>query len=262
VVFTPAAQTVVRLSYNEAFRAPSAYELTEFDPTYRITPSHLDPETVRSAEAELSQRVWRLSFSLRGYASFYDDFIESRTATADEVARYTDRLSPSIAPANIVVNDNLTSLQVFGGSASAQLRLPRGFLLGGSLNVARARTSDGKPYDRMPLAFGNFRAGWQSAEDGYSILLVGVFASSRPILNSALPTGRWLGRRLDLKLTAAGPMPRVRGLGWRASVGFDLNPQLPYMVADGADTPSGYVLYPDQPRLSGFVGLHYDWARF
>jgi hypothetical protein len=52
----------------------------------------------------------------------------------------------------------------------------------------------------------------------------------------------------------------VDGLSFRASLGFDLNPFLPYAVASGTDTPSGLVLYPDQPRLFGYVGLRYAFG--
>src|SRR5262249_37311285 len=161
--------------------------------------------------------------SLRGYVAFYDDFIESRTATADEVARFAQRLSPTVDPANVIVNDNLASLRVYGGSAAAQLPLPAGFFVGGSLNLPRALRSHGSRYARLPFWFGNFRAGWRGAA-GYSLTLVGVYAASRAIVYVADATGERISPRLDLRLTAAGPLGRLPGLSWRAAVGFDVNP--------------------------------------
>lgn len=259
VVLTPGSTTTVRLSYNEAFRAPSLYEHSEFDPTYRITPEALRAETVRSAEVELQQRLARLQLSLRGYASFYDDLIESRSATDDEVARVADRLSPTVDPQFVEVNDNIQSLKVFGGSLSAQLRLPAGFLLGGTFNIARAYQASWELWERMPLFHGNFRAGW-SGEGGYSVSLVGVYAGEQQILDGVLPQGYFLGPRLDLRLAAAGPLRQFPGLRWRAALGFKLNPEQPFQIAGGIDTERGYVLYPAEPRLFGFVGLQYTYG--
>jgi outer membrane receptor protein involved in Fe transport len=231
VVLTPAPGRgpTLRVSYNEAFRAPSVYEITEFDPTYRISPTNLRPETVRSAELEVQQRAWRVQLSLRGYATFYDGLIESRLATAEEVAAAADHLSPTVDPEVVIVNDNIRSLHVFGGSLSAHLRLPSGFSLGGTVNAARTQTPEGEAFQRMPLVFGNFRAGWQRGADGPSISLVGVFAGEREILQSFNPIDARLGPRVDLRLTAAGPLSAVKapGLRWRATLGFDVNPELP-----------------------------------
>lgn len=261
VVLTPAPGRgpTLRVSYNEAFRAPSVYEITEFDPTYRISPTGLQPETVRSAELEVQQRAWRVQLSARGYATFYDGLIESRLATPEEVAAAADRLSPTVVPEVVIVNDNLRSLRAFGGSLSAHLRLPGGVFLAGTVNAARTQTPEGEAFQWMPLVFGNFRAGWQRGEDGPSITLVGVFAGEREILQSSNPIGAQLGPRLDLRLTAAGPLPgaSVPGLRLRATLGFDVNPELPYVITTGTDTPATYVLHPAQPRLFGFIGLQY-----
>jgi outer membrane receptor for ferrienterochelin and colicins len=262
LVFASANTVVFRLSYNEAFRAPSSYELTEADATYRITPQNLKPETVRSAEAELQLRVARASLSLRGYASFYNDFIEARNATPSEIAAFDGRLSASADPQFVIVNDNIASLQVFGGSVSGQLRLPLGFHISGGFNIARAQDADGATYDRMPSWFGNFRAGWQGGENGYSVQLVGVYAAPRLVQSAANPTELRVGPRVDLRLTAAGPLGRASGLSWRASLGFAVNPELPYVLVSGTDSGKGFQLIPQLPRVFGFIGLHYAYSGF
>ena len=255
VVFVPAQDTVLRLSYNQAFRSPSPYELTELDPTYRITPSGLRPETVRSVEAEAQQRLGRMQISLRGYAASYADFIESRPASAEEVARFAGLLSPTTDPTMVQVNDNLTALRVAGGTGSLQIRLPGGFALGGTFDAARAQTADGRRFERLPRWYGNFRFGWAQGDAGYSASVVGAFASSRVVMAGFEAMPYRVGERLDLRLTGSGPIGQGGALRWRASLGFDLNPDLPYAVAIGTDTAKGYVLLPDQERLSGFVGL-------
>ena len=154
------------------------------------------------------------------------------------------------------MNDNITALRVLGGSASLQLNLPAGFHATGTINVSRAEKDDGSLYERLPTWFGNFQAGWRG-EAGRSITLIGVWAGDRTVMESAEPTEAHVGPRLDLRLTAVGPVGFVRGLSWGASLGFDLNPLLPYQIAAGTDTPSGVSLYPDQPRLYGFLGIRY-----
>jgi outer membrane receptor protein involved in Fe transport len=259
LVLTPAEGTTLRLTYNEAFRAPSLYETTEFDPTYRITPQHLRPETVRSAEAELRQQVSRLTVSLRGYYASYSDMIESRNATLDEVTPFLSRLSSTVDPEQVRVNDNLIGLKVLGGSVAPQVRLPWGFTLAGSLNFSRAEDEAGVLNRNLPRWFGNFRAGWQASGDGLSIMWVGLFSGQRRVLFNETPTDFTIGGRLDQRLTASGALGdgALKGLRWRATVGFDLNAQQPYAIATGTDTPSGLSLYPDQPRVYAFVGLQY-----
>jgi outer membrane receptor protein involved in Fe transport len=51
-ILTPVQGSTIRLSYSEAFRAPSAYELFESDLTYRGRASSLHPEVARSVELE------------------------------------------------------------------------------------------------------------------------------------------------------------------------------------------------------------------
>ena len=127
-------------------------------------------------------------------------------------------------------------------------------------NLSRAQTPEGERFEWMPFLYGNFRAGWQSGQGGYSVTLAGVYATNRVILSSSTATEFQLGPRLDLRLGAAGPLGPIRGLRWRAALGFDTNPRLPYAVSTGTDTASTYVLYPAQPRLFGFVGLQYEHA--
>jgi outer membrane receptor protein involved in Fe transport len=260
VVLTPAQNTVLRLSYNEAFRAPSLYETTEFDPTYRVTPQSLRPEKVRSLESELQQRIGRLNLSLRGYLSSYQDFIDARTATAEEVAASASRLSPTVDPALVLVNDNLTSLRVLGGSASAQFRSPAGLGLGATFNVARTSSPGQGDPERLPRWYGNFRVGWEPGEHRASLVLIGAYAGDRRVMMAFDPTPYEVDGRLDLRLTAAGPLGQGPALSWRATIGFDVNPKLPYLIANATDTAEGYVLQPHQPRLFGFLGLRYQFG--
>ena len=261
VVLSPTDNTNIRMSYSEAFRAPSAYELSEFDPTYRLTPISLKPEIVRSGEIEVMTRISRLTASLRGYYSLYSDLIEARPSTMQEFAAVAaGRLSSAADPSVFIVNDNIGKLKVIGGSASLQARLPAGFMVAGTFNLARATDGDGVLYDRLPAWFGNLRAGWQSGEDGYSIMLSSVYSAKRRVLQSANPTDFVIGNRLDFRLSVAGPIRAVDGLRWRLAAGVEVNPYIPYAVAIHTDTPSTYVLHPDAPRMFLFGGLQYQFA--
>ena len=261
VVATPWENTTLRLSYSEAFRAPSEYELTEFDPTYRLTPSSLRPETVRNGEFELQTRVSRLTASIRGYAAHYLDLIETRAATLAEFeAEAPGRIPADADPSVFVVNDNIGSLRVLGSSASVKARLPDGFSVDGTFNLARAVDGNGHVYDLLPEWYGNLRAGWQSGESGYSLMLSTVFSAPRRIVQAETFTNFTLGNRLDFRLAFAGPLAGIERLRFRLAAGFNVNPYLPYAVALNTDTPSTYVLHPDEPRLFVLGGLQYQFA--
>lgn len=163
----------------------------------------------------------------------------------------------------MLVNDNINSLRVFGGSASLHVNLPKGFLLHYTFNVARTQHKDGTVDQRLPLWYGNFRVGWQSGDDGYSVMLLGVYSSVRSILYNASPTSfNPYESRVDLRLAAAGPIKSVKGLSWRLAFGASLNAAQPYVLAEGDSLPRGHVLYPVQTRLFGFAGLNYNYAGF
>jgi outer membrane receptor protein involved in Fe transport len=264
VVITPIDGTSVRVSYSEAFRAPTAYELYESDPTFRIAATDLRPEIVRVAELEWQQRIDWLTFGLRGFAAFYEDFIETRTITEEEFTTAFERgeLARTAERELIVRYDNLDSLRAFGGSLSAAVHPVRGLTIAGSLTVSDTRRGD-ELIRLAPVWMGNARIAYELSPDGAAFALAAVFAGPRYGFDdlNALDRHR-VGEQLDLRATVSSPIEWVPGLRFRAAVAYTVNPFLPYLY----DAPSESA--PDAPvyflaatsSLYGFLGFQYALA--
>jgi outer membrane receptor protein involved in Fe transport len=260
VTLLPTDSTSIRASYSEAFRGPTRYELEDADFLYRIAPASLDPETVRVAELELQQRFSLVTFSVRGFASFYRRFIITRLATMDEIddALAMGTLHPGADFQYVAVNDNYASISSFGVSPSVALRLGSGLQAGASFNYAYSRMG-GWPLMVIPRLFGNVRISWQPVPDGVTIAAAAIITGNRNIIAVDTPTTDVLGPQLDLRTTLTGPTG-IAGLRFRASLSYVHNPYVPYTAllpetqAPG-ETP---LRFPVITRLHGFLGLQYD----
>jgi outer membrane receptor for ferrienterochelin and colicins len=252
VTFEPADGASIRATYSEAFRGPSRYELDELDPVYRLAPGSLKPEIVRAVELEWQQRLSIATFSLRGFRSVYQDFIDTRPATSEEFAAAAPVLSPTANADIAVINDNLATIRSIGVSPSLVLRLAPGLQAAGSFNYSHTRR-DGEPLGVMPSAFGNSRIAWQPVPDGITIATAAIFSGRRKVISEAIPTDGAVGPQFDLRTTVSGPTG-VTGLCFRTSLTYVHEPYLPYSVSP----TEPLVLFPVSSRLYGFVGLQYD----
>jgi outer membrane receptor for ferrienterochelin and colicins len=262
VTVEPADGMSIRASYSEAFRGPTRYELEDRDLLYRIPPASLAPETVRVMEIELQQRLSLVSFALRGFASFYKQFIVSRSATMEEVdaAFSSGALQPQADPSYIVVSYNHENITSFGVSPSVSLRLSPALQAAASFNYAHSRMG-GQPFAVMPAVFGNVRISWQPVPDGLTLAAAAIVTGNRYVTRVETPTSDKLGPQLDVKATVSGPTG-IAQLHFRASVGYVHNPYLPYTTLyfseRAPNDPSR--LFPVVTRLQAFVGLQYDIA--
>ena len=259
---TPAEGTSIRASYAEAFRAPTAFELDQLDPTYRVRAPQLAPETARTVELEWQQRVGWASFSLRGFLSFYEGFIDTRPATAEE---YAAALASGDLDASAVLDwvvrwDNLDALRSAGGSLAFTLRPTRGLVVGGSVMLADTRM-DGQAVPLVPLWMGNARVAYTFVPDGATLALVSSFSGRRIAYADFETIGtHYAGAQLDLRATFTAPFPGVPGLSLRAAVSYAVRPLLPYLLAapTSDDPDARAVLTPTSSALSGLVGLQLD----
>ncbi|MCZ7681874.1 MAG: TonB-dependent receptor [Sandaracinaceae bacterium] len=261
-VVTPLEGTSIRASYSEAFRAPTSYELYENDRTYRILALGLRPEIVRTGELEWQQRFDFVRFGLRGFVAFYEDFIDTRAATPEEIDDATARgdVTAWADPSYLVRYDNLASLRSFGGSLDVSVRPLRGLTIAGSFTYQHTRVGD----ERIPLTpewMGNARISYELSPDGASFALAAVFSGARLAWEDLYASDlHEVGESLDLRATVASPIELVPGLRFRATVSYSINPYLPYLIsAPTEDAPASPVLfYPVTSSLFGFLGLQYD----
>lgn len=260
--FLPLDGTSIRLSYAEAFRAPTAYELTEVDPTYRARAPGLQPEIARTGELEWQQRIAWLSFSLRGFVSFYEGFIDTRGVTDEEfaAAQANGDIASTAEAGNVIRWDNLGTLRTIGGSLSFTLRPVEGLAIGGSLTITDTRR-DEQLIALVPLWMGNARIAYTFAPDGATLALATTFAGRRIAYADfdTLETHE-SGEQLDLRATFTSPLDAVPGLSMRVALSYSVNPFLPYLLeAPNPDEPTARAtLTPTSSSFFGFMGLQYD----
>lgn len=262
VSVAPIAGTTVRASYSEAFRAPTAYESNDIDPTYRIASPGLRPEIVRSVELEWQQRIEWLTFSLRGWASFYEAFVESRPVTTQEFEEAFARgdLAGTAEAEWVIRYENLSSLRTFGGSAAITARPLEGLTLSGTISVVDTRRVDSS-LALQPAWWGNARIAWEIIPDGPTLTLAALFAGRRAAYDEirAIEVHE-VSEQLDLRATLSAPIEVVPGLRFRTSFGWSANPFQPYLlIAPTAETPDNpRRFYPTTSVFHGLVGLQYD----
>jgi outer membrane receptor for ferrienterochelin and colicins len=264
IIVIPVEGTTVRATYNEAFRGPTVWELNENDPTYRIPARQLRPEVMRSVELEWQQRISFLTFTLRGFASFYEDFVNTRVATMEEYDAANERgeLASTAELGNVALYDNLRSLRSIGGTFGFQLRPVDGLVIAGSLSIADSRIDEAvSPI--LPLWMGNARIGYEFEPDGASLNLAATFTGERAATLEpvwAVETPVYTGESLDLRATFSTPLPFVPGLELRTSIGYVVNPSLPYLLsAPTADYPDWPVrMIPATSQVNGYVGFSYE----
>ncbi|MET0387556.1 MAG: TonB-dependent receptor [Polyangiales bacterium] len=266
VMVFPAEGASLRTSYSEAFRGPTAQELYASDPTYVLTPRELGPEVVRTIELEWQQRFTSLSIILRGWLSFYDEFINERPATLEETDRgiASGELASSVDPSYVVVNDNVDRIDTYGGTLVLHARPGAGLSLTTALTVSRSHAV-GLTDAPWPRLFGNFRAAYELSAGGPTLALAGVYAAARQAFNSyaddpAAAAATDVGGALDLRLTLTTPIQPLPGFSVRAGVGARVFPDAPYLITGPTDglprTPMQYNH--EQPQLHLLLGVAYD----
>lgn len=266
IVVRPFTGSSLRASYAEAFRGPTALELNDRDPTYVVRPSSLGPEVVRTAELEYAQRFGFAQLALRGYLAFYEDLIDQRDASDEEVARAFSRgeLVENADPQWILTNGNMNRVRSYGGSLTFQLKPLRSLTLSSSTTVSHS-TSSGAMMTLWPRVFGNARVLYAFQQDGPTLAVAAAFAARRRPFTSvseelwanALPS---VDPMLDVRLTVASPVRAVRGLSVRGSIGARVFADLPYLLSlPTTDSPNDtFEFSHDLPQLHVLLGVSYD----
>lgn len=266
VILSPTDRSTLRLGYSEAFRAPSAQELYDSDPTYVIQPDRLNAETVRTADVEFAQRFSRGSFSLRVFGSIYEDLIVLWYATPAQVdaALARGQLVPNVVAEGVSVWANSDVIRTVGGTVSARSELVEGLDLAVNLTLAANELRGAGSLPIMPTFYGNARIAYRFGELGPTLGLAARFSSARPAAldtdEGYFPRGASAGALGELRLTASGPFRALPALHWSAFVNASLSRLQPYVFAPGptADDPTNTRAFQPNQRLFAFVGVHYD----
>jgi outer membrane cobalamin receptor len=258
----------VKLIYAEAFRAPTAYELSYEDPNSQIASPNLGPETVRSLEGSIEQRFGKHRIMFGVFRSWWNDLVDAAPLSSDAIdaAIAQGHLTPGLEDAyqnkNVARVDNVGMNGGYEGAAvSGRLRF------GTNVTIARTHVNegDGGGELEMPVAaqvFGNARA---SYDLGGSLPTVALAVRAQ---------GRRLGDRyydggfssppvapamVATRVVLTGPFAPLAGLSYRVGGEYSFAKTQPYAIGAmlyPVDETSRAELAPTR-RAQVFVGLEY-----
>lgn len=258
----------LKLIYAEAFRGPSAYEISYGEPNSQIPAYGLDPESVRSIEGSIEQRFGshRLLFGL--FRSWWRGLVGAEQLDAEqlEAAIASGQLTPGISEA--YQRSNLGRIHNYGFNAGYDGATLDGRLhFGVAVTAASTRVDagDGSGSQALPVApqtFGNARLSYQLTPSG-ATLATALRFSDRRIASRAydggfspMPSAPPL---LAVRFAASGAVSLVPGLSYRVGVEYSLAKVEPYVIGAvqyANDNVTQAELAPIR-RLQGFLGLEY-----
>jgi len=258
----------VKLIYAEAFRGPSAYELTYVDPNSQIAAPELGPETVRSLEGSFEQRFGKHRIMFGIFRSWWSGLVDSAVLSTDalDAAIASGELTPGLTEA--YQNQNVAGVDNIGMNAGYE-----GAAVGGRLrfgtNVTVARThvdeGDGSGALEMPVAaqvFGNARASYALGGSLPTVALA-VRAQGKRLADRYYDGGFASPPKVSplvaTRLVLTGPFAPVPGLSYRAGGECSFAATEPYVIGASlyaADETTQTELAPMR-RAQVFVGLEY-----
>jgi outer membrane receptor protein involved in Fe transport len=258
----------VKLIYAEAFRGPSAYELTYSDPNSQIAAPDLGPETVRSLEGSFEQRFGKHRIMFGIFRSWWSGLVDSALLSTEalDAAVASGELAPGLTTA--YQNQNVAGVDNFGMNAGYD-----GAAVGGRLrfgtNVTVARThvdeGDGSGALEMPVAaqaFGNARASYALGGSLPTVALAVRVQGKRlgdRYYDGGFASPSKVSPLVAARLVLTGPFAPVPGLSYRAGGEYSFAATEPYVIGAtlyAADETSRAELAPTR-RVQVFVGLEY-----
>jgi outer membrane receptor protein involved in Fe transport len=262
--------------FSEAFRAPSWYESAWTDQR-QLLAENLRPETVRSVEGSVDQKLGphRLLFGV--FRSWWSDLVEQHVFSPSEVFEAQRLGLLRLGSRSGARFRNVASIDNYGFNAGYEGALGDGALhYGANFTGAIARrTGDNgasEPLTVAPQFFGNLRVSYDLPGDLPVIGVATHYLAKRPAdraFDAGFDPRPYAPPQLEIRATLSGPLPFLRGLSYRGSVNYALASQGPYVVGplQGDQSPvvygiargQGAELNPvDVFRVS--VGLQYDFG--
>jgi outer membrane receptor protein involved in Fe transport len=223
--------------YSEAFRTPSWQE-TEYSSAQQMRAGDLSPETVRSVEASLDQKLGshRLLFGV--FRSWWNDLVELHVLSPDELLAAQHRGDLGFATRAASQFRNVASIENYGFNAGYEGSFAEGSLRYGA-NVTGAvahRTSADdvtQPLAVAPQFFGNLRLSYALPGKWPTLAVATHYLAKRPAdraFDAGFSPPPFAPAQLELRGTVSGPIPLARGLSYRASVNYALASRGPYVI--------------------------------
>jgi len=258
-----------KLSYSEAFRAPTAYELYFTDHLTQVPASSLGPEITRTLELSFEQRVasQRLFFGV--FRSWWTDMVYLSALSSEEVLALSNAGAVQAGAANVSQYRNVSRIDNWGFNAAYGLAFFERRLRF-DLNVTGAKTRINNPDleaaipTGAPQFFGNARI---SLDPGAQLPIIGlatVFRSgslSDRYYDGGFARPPVAPQSWEFRATLSGRVPSTRGLSYRISTTYSLAKVAPYNIGAVQFALNSTTRSTLQPinRLYGFVGLQYDY---
>jgi outer membrane cobalamin receptor len=258
--------------YSEAFRAPSAYELTYEDPTGQIPAPGLGPESVRSVEGSIEQRVGKHRLLFGVFRSWWSDLVGYHQLSQGELDAAIARgeLTPDVPAGYRYANSG--ELDNYGLNAAYD-----GAALGGRLRfglnltsaIARSDAGDGTGAQVpvvAPQTFGNARAAYDLGGDLPTLALAVRFTDRRladRFYDGGFTPGPSAPPFVALRGAITGVLPPLPNLRYRVGAEYSFTRDQPYVIGAtlyANDNVSRAELAPTA-RARAFIGLEYAFER-
>jgi outer membrane receptor for ferrienterochelin and colicins len=264
----PWAGGTLKVLYAEAFRAPTAYELDYTDVSSQVAAPRLRPESVRSVEAIVEQRVGAHRLLVGVFRSWWKDVVSLETLSDAEVtaAKAAGELSDSTPGAFQYRNSARIANHGLNASFEGALRSAR-LRYGLNVTIASAtrHTADGDlPLTVGPRVFGNAHASYRWTAPwptlGLALLAQGRRPADRAFDGNFMPQP-WAAAQLEGRVTLTGELPLLRGLAYRLTLDASSTARGPYVagpIQAATPTQPSAELAPID-RLRAGLGLQYDF---
>jgi outer membrane receptor for ferrienterochelin and colicins len=256
----------LRTIYAQAFRAPTPYEVTYYDPIGQIPAPDLSAETTRSIETSFEQRFGPHRVFFGAFRTWWDDMVVAETLTEEEVAAQVGAgiIEPSVT--DVIQYRNQGHIDSTGfHMASRLVTLDSRLRFDASLTSAltRVHSEDGVGAPTVtPRFFGNARVAFDL---GDRLPTVGLAAKVRAqrladrYYDGGFDPAPTVPASVDLRLSLSGGLPWVAGMHYRTSVTWSSARTAPYVIGPSQyaseENAKAYLQPVDQ--LRGFAELEY-----
>ena len=248
--------------YSEAFRAPTFYERFFADRTTWIASPGLRPETVRSVEGVVEQRLGAERLRLGIFRSWWSDLVMTVPATEDQIARAVAQGDLDPGATAISTYANASRVDSYGLSAGWDgSRRGQRLRYGAGLTLAHSRrTADGESTTLSAAAqiFGNARISYELGGRLPVLGLAARFEGPRPVAGTSFVPAPEASPQVELRAAVSGPISG--GLSYRLAASGALTGATPYAVGPLRGPQPGYDAQAVLriPRYQVLLGLQYD----
>jgi outer membrane cobalamin receptor len=252
----------VKAIYSEAFRAPTFYERFSSDPTQQLQATDLRPETVRSVEAIVEQRLGAQRFRLGGFRTWWRDLVVSVPATDAQVADAVADGRLNEGATGVYLYANASRVESWGVNADWEgTGHGQRLRYGASFTAARARAVDGDGETKLPAAaqlFGNARVSYHLGGRLPTLALAVRAVASRPVAGTDYDPPPAAPGLVQARVAVSGPAGR--GLSYRLALDWASADQTAYGVGPDRSPDNGLGHQPLQPLATfrAMAGVRWD----